>query len=127
MAVKKIARAGNYILLQEDSGTIAVFRDYDNVKGALREAAESNGLAYDNNWTTRQFGTKLCKELGNGKMAKVGEYFIMIQDSGSIGVLKHYANTLGALREIAKAIRFTIDPKWNTRTAGSKLIDAINK
>ena len=36
-------------------------------------------------------------------------------------------NVIGALREISEKIGFEYDPKWNTRTFGSKLIDEINK
>ena len=42
---KKSAIAGEYILSVLDSGSIEVYRIYDNVKGALREVAEKEGLS----------------------------------------------------------------------------------
>ena len=60
---KKSAIAGEYILSVLDSGSIEVYRIYDNVKGALREVAEKEGFEYDANWTTRQFGSKLINFL----------------------------------------------------------------
>lgn len=123
---KKSAIAGEYIITQEDNGSIRAHRIYDNVKGSLREIAESKGFAYDTNWTTRQFGTKLIKELGEGNMAEVGEYTIVRSDSGSIETYRHYGNTKGALREIAESINFKYEPTWNTQTFGSKLIDYVN-
>ena len=56
---KKSVIAGEYILSVLDSGSIEVYRIYDNVKGALREIAKKEGFEYDANWTTRQFGSKL--------------------------------------------------------------------
>ena len=56
---KKSAQAGEYMLSVLDSGSIEVYRIYDNVKAALREIAEKEGFEYDANWTTRQFGSKL--------------------------------------------------------------------
>ena len=56
---KKSAIAGEYILSVLDNGSIEVYRIYDNVKGALREVAEKEGFEYDNEWTTRQCGSKL--------------------------------------------------------------------
>ncbi len=60
---KKSAISGEYIITQHDSGSIEVYRIYDNTKGALREVAESIGFSYDPNWTTRQFGSKLIDAL----------------------------------------------------------------
>ena len=56
---KKSVIAGEYILSVLDSGSIEVYRIYDNVKGALREIADKEGFEYDANWNTRQFGSKL--------------------------------------------------------------------
>lgn len=36
-------------------------------------------------------------------------------------------NTMAVLREIAKAVGFTIEVKWNTQQTGSKLVDFLNK
>lgn len=64
---KKSVIAGEYILSVLDSGSIEVYRIYDNVKGALREIAEKEGFEYDSNWTTRQFGSKLIDFLDKKK------------------------------------------------------------
>lgn len=65
--VKKSVISGEYIVAVLDSGSIAVHRVYDNVKGALREIAEKEGFEYDPNWTTRQFGSKLIDYLNEKK------------------------------------------------------------
>ena len=64
---KKSVIAGEYILSVLESGSIEVYRVYDNVKGALREVAEKEGFEYDANWTTRQFGSKLIDFLAEKK------------------------------------------------------------
>lgn len=64
---KKSVIAGEYILSVLESGSIEVYRVYDNVKGALREVAEKEGFEYDVNWTTRQFGSKLIDFLKEKK------------------------------------------------------------
>ena len=68
---KKSVTAGEYVLSVLDSGSIEVYRKYDNVKGALREVAEKEGFEYDPNWTTRQFGSKLIDFLKK----KQGEWY----------------------------------------------------
>lgn len=64
---KKSVIVGEYILSVLESGSIEVYRVYDNVKGALREVAEKEGFEYDANWTTRQFGSKLIDFLKEKK------------------------------------------------------------
>ena len=123
---KKSAISGEYIITVEDSGSIRVCKIYDNVKASLRECAEAKGFEYDPNWTTRQFGSKLIKEFGEGNEATIGEYTIVKRDSGSIETYRTYDNTLGALREIASKVGFNINESSNTRQNGSKLIDFIN-
>lgn len=123
---KKSAISGEYIITVEDSGTVRVCKIHDNVKGALRECAEAQGFEYDPNWTTRQFGSKLIKEYGDGNMAEIGEYTVVKRDSGSIETYRTYANTKGALREIAAKIGFEVNENSNTRNIGSKLVDFIN-
>ncbi|MBQ0019390.1 MAG: hypothetical protein KBT39_02600 [Bacteroidales bacterium] len=61
MATKDEASAeyGEYVIFKTETGSIQVFKDYDNVKGALREISEQIGFEYDTAWTTRQFGSKL--------------------------------------------------------------------
>ncbi len=123
---KKSAISGEYVITVEDSGTVRVCKIYDNVKGSLRECAEAKGFNYDPDWTTRQFGSKLIKEYGENDMAEIGEYTIVKRSSGSIESYRTYGNTLGALREIASKIGFTINENSNTRQNGSKLVDFIN-
>lgn len=123
---KKSAISGEYIITIEDSGTVRVCKIYDNVKSSLRECAEAKGFEFDPNWTTRQFGSKLIKEFGEGNQAEIGEYTIVKRDSGTIETYRTYANTKGALREIAANVGFEIDEKSNTRQIGSKLVDFIN-
>lgn len=123
---KKSAISGEYIITIEDSGTVRVLKIHDNVKGALRECAEAKGFAYDPDWTTRQFGSKLIKEFGDGNMAEIGEYTVTKRESGTIETYRTYANTLGALREIAANVGFEINENSNTRNNGSKLVDFIN-
>lgn len=123
---KKSAISGEYIITVEDSGTVRVCKIYDNVKSSLRECADAKGFEYDTNWTTRQFGSKLIKEFGDGNMAEIGEYTVVKRDSGTIETYRTYANTKGGLREIAENVGFEVDPNANTRTFGSKLVDFIN-
>lgn len=61
--MKNIANVGEYVIEQADSGSIKVYKEYSNTKGALREIAEEIGFEYDNSWTTRQFGTKLIQNI----------------------------------------------------------------
>ena len=65
MAYKKSAISGEYMIGVLESGGIEVYRVYDNVKGALREAAEKEGFEYDPEWNTRQFGSKLIDFLNS--------------------------------------------------------------
>ncbi|MCQ2960207.1 MAG: leucine-rich repeat domain-containing protein [Bacteroidales bacterium] len=124
---KKSAISGEYVISVEDSGSIVVYRIFDNVIASLREVAEVKGFEYDTKWNTRQFGSKLCKEFGDGKSAEIGNYFITVKADGGIETYRTYDNTIEALRTIAENIGFTADPNWNTRQFGSKLIDEINK
>ena len=123
----KSAISGEYIIQREESGSIVVYRIYDNAKGALREVAEEKNFPFDANWNTRQFGSKICKEFGDGKQATVGCYHIRVQDSGSIEIYRTYDNTKAALREISEKVGFEVDPKWTTQQLGSKLIDFLEK
>ena len=70
---KKSAISGEYIITVEDNGSVRICKLFDNVKGSLRECAESVGFEYDPKWTTQQFGSKLVKEYGDGKIAEIGE------------------------------------------------------
>ena len=64
--------------------------------------------------------------MANKKSAISGEYMIGVLESGSIEVYRVYDNVKGALREIAEKEGFEVDPEWNTRQFGSKLIDFLN-
>ncbi|ROT10961.1 hypothetical protein EEL49_01780 [Muribaculaceae bacterium Isolate-104 (HZI)] len=59
-------------------------------------------------------------------MAEIGEYVVTRRENGKIETYRTYANTLGALREIAAEVGFEINEKSNTRNNGSKLVDFIN-
>lgn len=123
---KKSAIFGEYVINVEDDGSIRVFRIYDNVKGSLREIAEEKNFAYDNGWTTQQFGVKIIKEFGDGKTATIGNYVVSKDDKNHIDTYRTYDNTKAALREISEKSGFEYDSKWNTRHFGSELVDFIN-
>ena len=124
---KKSAISGEYIITQEESGTIRVCKIFDNVLGSLREVAATVGFEIDPKWNTRQTGSNLIKAYGEGKMAEIGEYTVVKRENGAIETYRVYDNTIGALREIAESIGFEFDPDWTTRQFGSKLINEINK
>ncbi len=124
---KKSAISGEYIITVEDSGTVRVCKIYDNVIGSLREIAAANNFEIDPKWNTQETGRRIVKEFGDGKMAEIGEYVVTRRESGKIETYRTYANTLGALREIAAEVGFTINEKSNTRQNGSKLVDFINE
>ncbi len=123
---RKSAISGEYIITVEDSGSIRVCKIYDNVKGSLREIAEQNNFEYDPKWNTQDFGRRIVKEFGDGKMAEIGEYVVTRRDKGEIETYRVYDKRKPALREIAEAIGFAFDPKWTTDQLGSKLVDFIN-
>ncbi len=123
---KKSAISGEYIITVEDSGTVRVCKIYDNVIGSLREIAEAQNFTIDPKWNTQETGRRICKEFGAGNMAEIGEYVVTRRASGKIETYRTYANTLGALREIAANVGFEINEKSNTRQNGSKLVDFIN-
>lgn len=124
---KKSAISGEYIITVEDSGSIRVCRIYDNVKGSLREVAALKEFEVDPKWTTQELGRRIVKEFGDGSMAEIGEYFVTRRSTGKIESYRTYDNTKGALREIAEAVGFEVNPEYNTRQLGSKLVDFINE
>lgn len=63
----KNAQVGEYMISCNEDGSIKVFKDYDNVKGALREISEQIGFEYDSTWTTRQWGNKLIDMINSNK------------------------------------------------------------
>lgn len=64
---RKSAICGEYIVTVEDSGSVEVYRIYDNTKEALREIAKAFGFEYDPNWNTRSFGSKLVDFINENK------------------------------------------------------------
>lgn len=123
---KKTATCGEYVITVKDDGAIEVYRIYDNVKGALREIAASQNFEYDSQWTTQQFGAKIVKEYGDGKMANVGNYVVTKDEKNHIEVFRTYENTKEALREISEKTGFGYEASWTTRQFGSKLVDFVN-
>lgn len=62
------------------------------------------------------------------KQASYADYEVIVEDSGKITVKQSgrvLDNAKGGLREIAAAVGFAIEPKWNTQQAGSKLVDFL--
>ncbi|WGE89053.1 hypothetical protein [Actinobacillus arthritidis] len=59
--VKKSAKHGNFVIEQAEDNSIAI--TCDNTKAGLRQIAEKIGMAYDNGWTTQQFGSRLINFL----------------------------------------------------------------
>ena len=123
---KKSAISGEYIITVEDSGTVRVCKIYDNVIGSLREIAATKNFEIDPKWNTQETGRRIVKEFGDGTTAEIGEYVVTRRENGKIETYRTYANTLGALREIAAQVGFEINEKSNTRNNGSKLVDLIN-
>ena len=114
---KKSAICGEYVITVKEDGAIEVHRIYGNVKGALREIAEEQGFEYDSQWTTQQFGAKIVKEYGDGKMANVGNYVVTKDDKNHIKE---------ALREISAKTGFKYEASWTARQFGNKLVDFVN-
>jgi len=123
---KKSAISGEYIITQEDNGTIKVCQIFDNVIGSLREAAAAVKFKYDPAWNTQRFGRELIKAYGDGTTAEVDEYTIIRRDSGAIETYRMHGNTIKSLRAIGAEIGLPQGEKWNTRQYGSKIIDFVN-
>ncbi len=63
------------------------------------------------------------------KTAMYADYELRVEDNGKIVILnagQAVQNAKGAIRTIASEIGFNVDPKWNTQSAGKKLVDFIN-
>lgn len=63
------------------------------------------------------------------KSASIKEYFIGILPDGKVVVKKNgeeCENAMAALRAIAEAEGFALDPKWLTRQAGNNLVNFLN-
>lgn len=61
----KAATIGNYVITEKESGSIEIYRTYDNTKEALREISSETGFEYDPKYTTRQLGSKLIDYINN--------------------------------------------------------------
>ena len=64
------------------------------------------------------------------KTATYGEYVINVANDNSIEVLKNGVVcdvAKAALRDIASLVGFSVDPDWNTRQLGAKLVDFLNE
>lgn len=124
----RYVRYEKFVIKQADDKSITVFQEYSNTLESLRQIAEELGFEYDPKWTTRQFGNKLVKEFGNEKgFVFSGNNGVRILESGSVDSYSWYQNTMEGLRTIADKCGFKLDPKWNTRTFGAKLIDYIEQ
>lgn len=63
------------------------------------------------------------------KTATYANYELRVEDNGKIVILNDgqlMQNAMGAIRNIAADVNFTLDPKWNTQSSGRKLIDFLN-
>lgn len=123
---KKTATSNEYVINVMETGSIEVYRYYDNVKGSLREIAEQKGFTYDPSWNTRQFGKKLIETYGGDDNVQIGNYFVKRLPSGTIESYRTYDNVKGALREVSEKVGFNYDPSWTTRQFGNKLVDFLN-
>lgn len=124
---KKSVISGEYIITIEDSGTVRVCKIYDNVMGSLREIAALKNFEINPNWNTQETGRHIVTEFGDGTTAQIGEYVVTRRESGKIETYRTYANTIGAIREIAAKVGFQVNEKSNTRQNGSALVDFIKK
>ncbi|MDE5585979.1 MAG: hypothetical protein K2I92_06510 [Muribaculaceae bacterium] len=123
---KKSAISGEYIITEEDSGSIRVCQIYDNVMESLRQCAKEVGFSFDSKWNTQQLGKALVDEYGDGKIAEIGEYTISRDGSGHIDSYRVFGNTIAVLRKIAGEVGMKYHSDWNTRQLGNKLIDFVN-
>ena len=77
-------------------------------------------------WTTQHLGRLLLTQYCNGeKEGTIGEYTIEREANNRINVIRTYSNTMDGLREAAKVIGYTEDPKekgWNTQNFGRHLV-----
>ena len=55
----EVAQTDGFSISVLEDGSAFVWREYTNTKAVLREIAENVNFKFDENWNTRQFGTKL--------------------------------------------------------------------
>ena len=127
MALKS-AISGEYIITQEDNGSIRICQIFDNIEDSLKDAAKFTKLKIDSTWDTVRLGKELVSLYGegDGKRANIGEYTILNERNGEIETYRVHGNTIKSLNKIAEEISFKPNPKWDTRIFGSKLIDFVN-
>ena len=61
--------------------------------------------------------------------ARYADYVITIGEGGKVYVEKNGSacpSAMGAIREIAAATGFVLDPKWNTQSSGKKIVAFLN-
>lgn len=117
---------GEYIVTIDDNNSVSVSRIYKSTMKALTEIAEANGIEVLKSWTTQHLGRLLLTQFCNGeKEGTIGEYTIEREANNRINVIRTYSNTMDGLREAAKIIGYTEDPKekgWNTQNFGHHLV-----
>ena len=123
---KKSEIIGEYIVTIDDNNSVSVSRIYKSTMKALTEIAESKGIDVLKSWTTQHLGRLLLTQFCNGeKEGTIGEYTIEREANNRINVIRTYSNTMDGLREAAKVIGYTEDPKekgWNTQNFGRHLV-----
>ena len=117
---------GEYIVTIADNNSVSVSRIYKSTMKALTEIAESKCIEVLKSWTTQHLGRLLLTQFCNGeKEGTIGEYTIEREVNNRINVVRTYSNTMDGLREAAKVIGYTEDPKekgWNTQNFGRHLV-----
>ena len=117
---------GEYIVTIDDNNSVSVSRIYKSTMKALTEIAESKGIEVLKTWTTQHLGRLLLTQFCNGeKEGTIGEYTIEREANDRINVIRTYSNTMDGLREAAKVIGYTEDPKekgWNTQNFGRHIV-----
>lgn len=117
---------GEYIVTIGDNNSVSVSRIYKSTMKALTEIAESKGIEVLKTWTTQHLGRLLLTQFCNGeKEGTIGEYTIEREANNRINVIRTYSNTMDGLREAAKVIGYTEDPKekgWNTQNYGRHIV-----
>ena len=123
---KKSEIIGEFIVTIDDNNSVSVSRIYKSTMKALTEIAESKGIEVLKTWTTQHLGRLLLTQFCSGeKEGTIGEYTIEREANNRINVVRTYSNTMDGLREAAKVIGYTEDPKekgWNTQNYGRHLV-----
>lgn len=120
---KRSVIAGEYIIEIAEKGHVDVLRIFSNAYATMKGIAESKNFFIDPTWNTRQLGSHLVKEFGDGRVAKFNDIIVKRLPNDSIEVIQETAEgkTKDTLQNIAKQVGYEFDPKWNTQTLGAKL------